>query len=286
MLKDILLDAIIDTLKILPFLFLTYLLIEFLEHKAEEKSVDLVNRSGKLGPIIGSALGIIPQCGFSAATSNLYSGGVITRGTLIAVFLSTSDEMLPIMISKNISAGLILKILATKFAAGILIGLLIDVIERGLSHDHTKHLHDLCEQDDCHCAGGGIVKPALIHTAKISLFLLITTAAVSVAVELVGEENLATFALNKPVAGELLAGLIGLIPNCAASVIITQLFLDGGMSTGAMLAGLLTGSGVGLLVLFRMNRKHMKDNLITLAILYVSGVVLGFVAGMLPVWAI
>lgn len=281
---DSCLDALLDTLKILPFLFLAYLLIEMLEHHAEDKTTEIIHRAGNWGPVLGSALGIIPQCGFSAATANLFAGGLITRGTLIAVFLSTSDEMLPILISKSAPAGLIIKILLYKFTAGMIAGFLIDVIEKRIhTQGSSKELHDICEQEGCNCEEG-VLRSAVFHTAKIAAFLLVTSFLINVAVELVGEEHLADFILNKPVIGELLAGLVGLIPNCAASVILTELYLQGGMSAGAMLSGLLCGAGVGLLVLFRMNKRFLKDNLITLCLLYFSGVVLGLLATALPIF--
>ena len=247
-LPDALLDAVLDTLKILPFLFLAYLLIEVLEHHAEEKTVALIHRAGAWGPAIGGALGIIPQCGFSAATANLFADGLITRGTLIAVFLSTSDEMLPILISKNAPATFILKVLAYKFAAGMTAGFLIDLLEKRFGRAFRKETHDICEQEGCHYEEG-VLRSAVIHTVKITIFLFLTSFLITLAVELLGEEHLANFILNKPFIGELLAGLIGLIPNCAASVIITDLYLQGALSAGAMLSGLLVGAGVGLLVL-------------------------------------
>ena len=275
-LPDALLDAVLDTLKILPFLFLAYLLIEVLEHHAEDKTIALIHRAGAWGPAIGGALGVIPQCGFSAATANLFADGLITRGTLIAVFLSTSDEMLPIMISKNAPAPFILKVLGYKFLAGMLAGFLIDFAEKRFGKPMRKELHDICEQEGCNYEEG-ILRSAIIHTVKITAFLFLTSFLITLVVEMLGEEHLSNFILNKPVIGELLAGLIGLIPNCAASVIITDLYLQGGLSAGAMLSGLLVGAGVGLLVLFRMNRRNHKDNLITLALLYVSGVVFGLI---------
>lgn len=277
---DILLDAVLDTLKLLPFLFIAYLAIELIEEKAEEKTIELVNRAGRLGPVIGGALGVIPQCGFSAATSNLYVGGIITRGTLIAVFLSTSDEMLPILISSSVPASFIIKVLAYKMAAGIIAGLIIDALEKRLGRANSRHIHDMCEREGCKCEDG-VLKSAIIHTLKIAAFLFIVSLAVSIAINYIGEERISSFILNRPVSGELLAGLIGLIPNCAASVVITQLYLEGGMSVGAMLSGLLVGSGVGLLVLFRMDGKK-KDCLITLGILYLSGVVFGLLANLIP----
>ena len=249
---DSCLDAVLDTLKILPFLFLAYLLIEILEHHAEDKTTEIIHRAGSWGPVLGGALGIIPQCGFSAATANLYAGGLITRGTLIAVFLSTSDEMLPILISKSAPASLIVRILLYKFAAGMLGGILIDVVEKRLhARQDRKELHDICEQEGCNCEEG-VLRSAIFHTVKIAAFLLVTSFLINIAVELVGEEHLSNFILNKPVIGELLAGLIGLIPNCAASVILTETslsFLGLGVSPPTPTWGNLIQEARNLLVL-------------------------------------
>lgn len=278
----VLIHTLEDSLKLLPFLFAAYLLIELIEHKAEEKTVALVHRAGAWGPVAGSLLGVIPQCGFSAATANLYAGGVITRGTLLAVFLSTSDEMLPILLSHSVPGGFILKILAFKALAGMAAGILVDAVERRFFPGREISIGEMCRKEGCRCEEG-ILPSALRHTLKIFLFLLGITLAVNLAVELVGDDRLTGFILNRPVVGELLAGLIGLIPNCAASVVLTTLYLEGGMSAGAMLSGLLAGSGVGYLVLARMNR-HAKDNLITLGLLYAFGVFFGLLAGLLPIF--
>lgn len=279
---DVFRDALWDCLKLLPFLLVTYLAIELIEAKAEEKTIALVNRAGRWGPVAGALVGVIPQCGFSAATANLYAGGLISRGTLLAVFLSTSDEMLPILISSSASAGFILKVLAFKAAAGIVTGIAVDTAARRLGRRRDKHIHEMCEREGCRCEDG-VVKSALRHTGRIFLFLLAVTFAVNLVVELVGADKLGGFILNRPVAGEFVAGLIGLIPNCAASVVITSLYLQGGMTAGAMISGLLAGSGVGLLVLVRMNR-DWRDNLITLGLLYASGVLFGLLAEALPIF--
>ena len=279
MFLDILLDTVIDCAKLLPFLLLAYLAIELIEDRAEEKTVAIIHSAGRWGPVIGAGLGVIPQCGFSAAVSNLYAGGLITRGTLLAVFLSTSDEMLPILISGGAPAGLIVKVLGYKLLAGMLIGVLTDMAEERLGKKRNKTLHDLCEQEGCRCEEG-ILRSALRHTGKIFVFIFVVTLVMNFAVELVGTDRLGSFILNRPVAGELLAGLIGLIPNCAASVVLTSLYLQGGVSAGAMVSGLLVGSGVGLLVLLRMNRSW-RDNLVTVLILYTGGVLLGITAGAL-----
>jgi len=279
---DLLKDAILDCLKLLPFLFAAYLAIELIEDRAEEKTIALVHKAGRLGPVAGAAVGVIPQCGFSAATSNLYAGGIITRGTLIAVFLSTSDEMLPIFISNSVPGGFIAKALIFKALAGIAAGILIDTVENALHHDRHRTIHEMCEEEDCHCEDG-VLKSALRHTAKIFVFLFVITFLLNWAVEALGEEALGNFILNKPVVGELLAGVVGLIPNCAASVVLTSLYLEGGMTIGALMSGLLVGSGVGILVLIRMNH-DWKDTLLTIGCLYVTGVLLGMLSNVLPIF--
>lgn len=276
---DALKDTVTDCLRLLPFLFAAYLVMELIEERAEEKTVALVHAAGNWGPVIGAGLGVVPQCGFSAAVANLYAGGIITRGTLLAVFLSTSDEMLPILLSHGAPGGLIARILLFKVLAGILVGVLTDTLEKRLGLAHHATVHDLCQQEDCRCEDGVLVS-ALRHTGKIFVFLFAVTLAMDLAVALLGAERLGRFILNRPVAGELIAGLIGLIPNCAASVVLTSLYLQGAVSAGAMVSGLLVGSGVGLLVLLRMNRDR-RDNLRTVGILYTGGVVLGLLASAL-----
>lgn len=274
--------ALIESLTLLPFLFLTYLVIELLEHHAEEKSTRLVERAGKLGPVVGAVVGVIPQCGFSAVASNLYAGGVLSLGTLIAVFMSTSDEMLPILISHQVEVGLVVKILGFKVAAAIITGVVLDMLWRKSDRRAQKHIHDLCENEGCRCEDG-VLKSALRHTVQIFLFILVVSVILEVIVEFVGHEFIAGLILNKPVLGQLIAGLIGMIPNCAGSVVITELFLEGGMSAGAMLSGLMVSAGVGVLVLFRMNRKW-KENLWILGLLYAASVAFGCVAELLPIF--
>ena len=283
MFLDALLDTALDSLRLLPFLFIAYLAMELLEEKAEEKTVAAVHKAGRWGPVAGAVLGVVPQCGFSAATANLYAGGIITRGTMLAVFLSTSDEMLPILISGGAPAGFIARVLLFKAAAGMVLGAAADALERALGRKREKSIHELCEQEHCRCEEGVVVS-ALRHTMKIFLFLFAVTLALNLAVELLGAERLGSFVLNRPVLGELLAGLIGLIPNCAGSVVLTGLYLQGAATAGAMVSGLLVGSGVGLLVLLRMNR-DWRDNLITLGLLYFGGVALGLLAGALGIFS-
>ncbi len=264
----------IDTVKLIPFLFLTYLAMEYLEHKAGDKVNTWVRRSGKLGPVIGSILGVVPQCGFSAAASNLYAGRVISLGTLFAIYLSTSDEMLPILISEKAPLNLIIPVLAAKAAIGILAGFLIDFLFYRKQEEHV-HIHEICEHEHCHCEQG-IFRSAVSHTLQITFFIFLVGLLLELVLGIVGEETLEALILNRPVVGPLLAGIVGLIPNCAASVVITQLYLQGIISIGAMLAGLLTGTGVGILVLFRVNH-NKRENLKILGLLYLIGVLVGIV---------
>lgn len=270
----------IDTLKLVPFLFLTYLVMETLEHKAGDKTHKVVKKAGRLGPIVGSLAGALPQCGFSAAASNLYAGRVITLGTLLAIFLSTSDEMLPIMISNNVPFTKVLGILGIKVLIGMAAGLLVDVI-LSVKKDEHDHIHEMCEEENCHCEKG-IWYSALVHTLHITLFILLINFALDLLLHTIGEDVLGQMILNKPVLGSLISGLVGLIPNCASSVIITELYLEGALSLGAMMSGLLVNAGVGVLVLFRVN-KDRKENIKILGLLYGIGLVAGIILEFLPI---
>lgn len=267
--------ALMDSLKILPFLFITYLIMEFLEKKAGKKTNLWLEKAGKAGPVAGGVLGVIPQCGMSAVASNLYAGKIISVGTLLAIYLSTSDEMLPIMISHSVDAVTIAKILGIKVIIAMSAGLLVDFIYNLLKKEKQQEMkiHDFCEHEHCHCEDG-VLKSAFRHTVQIFLFVLLVTVILNIGIEIIGEEQLAGFILNKPVMGPVLAGIIGLLPNCAASVVITQMFLDGLMSFGTMLAGLLVGAGVGILVLLRVN-ENRAESLKIIGILYLTGILCG-----------
>lgn len=334
-------DALLDTVKLIPFLLITYVIMEWLERKTAGKQANILKKAEKLGPLLGGVLGIVPQCGFSLMASNLYSGGVIGAGVLIAVFMSTSDEMLPIMLSNDaIGAGTIVKILVTKVViaviTGYIVGFVLDrmrkpvevkkiehVHEHGDGHGHThdkniaensqhaknivykdmhggnggnggdghvhdyvhehshdhghygeKNIHEVCEQEHCDCEGG-IFRSALIHTAKIAVFIFIFTLVINIIIEAVGEDAIARVFNDVPVLGEAAAALVGLIPNCAASVIITELYLQGILSAGAMMSGLLVSAGVGLVVLFRMNKHRPAENIRITAVLYIAGLIWG-----------
>ena len=283
---DSLRDTFKDTLTLVPFLFITYLVMEWLERKTEEQSVSMLSRIGKLGPVAGAGVGIIPQCGFSAAAASLYSGGVITVGTVLAVFLSTSDEMVPIFISSSVSPAVIGKLLLAKFIIALVTGLAADLAVTLVHYTFRthKHIHDLCEQDECGCEDeeGGIIHSALVHTVKITVFIFVISLVISLVMGFAGKSAIASFLTGIPVLGVFLSGLIGLIPNCAASVIITQLYLEGLLSAGQLMAGLLVSAGVGILVLLRTNR-HLPENLRVIAVLYGSGVAWGLLIDLLGI---
>lgn len=278
---EIIKDTLIDALKILPFLFVTYLIMESLEHKTGNKTKQLVKKSGKLGPLFGSILGIFPQCGFSAVAASLYAGRVITLGTLIAVFLSTSDEMLPILISESAPIELIVKVLAIKLIIGIIAGFIVDILHMLIFKKLKKEendedaIEDMCEHEHCDCEHG-IVKSAIKHTINILAFIIIITFLINMIIYFIGEDNISNAIAQVPIAGILVSALIGFIPNCAGSVIITELYLSNLISLGSMMAGLLVGSGIGILVLFRTN-KNVKDNLKIMEILYVISIISGLI---------
>lgn len=274
---DIILDTLLDSVKLLPFLFLTYLCMELLEHHTNDKTSSVIEKAGKSGPIWGGLLGVIPQCGFSTAAASLYSGGVITVGTLLAIFLSTSDEMLPIFISEAVPVATIVKILATKVVIAIISGLIVELVFLNLLKQKDKHMdiHVVCEEEHCHCEDG-VFLSAIKHTLRIFIYIILISFVLNIVIAGIGEDTIASALSSIPVLGEILAALIGLIPNCASSVIITELYLDGLIGAGAMMAGLLVNAGVGLLVLFRLNR-HWKENLAIVASLYSIGVFWGIV---------
>lgn len=285
MIKHIILHALEDNISVLPFLFVTYCIMEYLEKLVSERSEAAVRYSGKMGPLWGGLLGLIPQCGLSAAAASFYSGGVITLGTMLAIFLSTSDEMLPILISASVPLRTIGKILGVKVLVSVLGGFAVDGLVRrfATAWGGQKHIHDLCQQDGCHCDDKhSLWKSALLHTVKVFGFILAVSILLNLALELGGDALLEQVAGQHRVLAVLLAGLVGLVPNCAASVIITQLYVKQFISAGAMMTGLLVGAGVGVLVLLRTNRS-LKQNLGILGILYAIGIVAGFMIDLLQI---
>lgn len=269
--KDIIIDTLVDALKILPFLFITFLLLELLEHKLSNKTKNVISKSGKVGPIIGSLLGIIPQCGFSVVATNLYITRVISLGTLFSIYLSTSDEMLPIMLSQNVSFKTILFVLLIKVIAGMLFGFIIDLVIR--KNNKNKYDYHICEEEHCHC-DHGIVKSSLKHTFNIIIFIIGVSFILNVVFLYCGNDLISKIFMKDTLFGPFLGSLVGLIPNCGASVILTEMFLKGAINLGTCMAGLLTGSGVALLVLFKSN-KNIKENLCICLTLYLIGVLVG-----------
>ena len=272
---DIILDTLIDLLKIIPFLFVAFLIMEYFEHSLSKKKDILKNK--KVGPIVGSLLGVIPQCGFSVMATNLFSSRVITIGTLIAIYLSTSDEMLPILITNKVSFKLIAIILLIKIIIGIIFGYIIDFFWK---KKETKDF-SICDDDHCHCEKG-IFKSSLIHTLKISSYILITTFLLNTLIYYLGEDTISKILLKNNFFGPFLASLVGLIPNCSASIILTELYLSKVITTGMLIGGLLTGSGIGLLVLFKVN-KDKKENFFILISIYLIGVLVGIIFDLLKI---
>lgn len=274
---DILSNAVLDTLKVLPFLFLAFLIIEFLEHKAQDKIKHLFTRAGKWGPAIATGLGCIPQCGFSVLSANLYSSGIITLGTLIAVFLSTSDEAVILLATAENGIGEIAKLLITKIVIALICGYVIYFIEKKTHKSHCHHSHDLCEHDHCGChEHNSVFKPAVIHTAKVFGFLLLFTVIIDFAVAIIGTENLSHLLLSDSAFQPLLSAVIGFIPNCASSVLLTQLYIEGTLSFGSLIAGLCTNAGAGMLILFR-DKSKLRESFKILGILYACAIIPGII---------
>lgn len=270
--KDIIIDTLIDTLKLVPFLFIAFLLIELFEHKFSKKSIKVVESSGKYGPILGSFLGIIPQCGFSVMATNLYVTRLITLGTLISIYLSTSDEMLPILISEKAEFSLIIKILLIKLFIGMLVGFIIDKI---FKVKKEKKNYDICEEEHCHCKESIIIS-SLKHTLNIVVFILLINFILNICFNYLGQDYLSKILLKDSFFGPFISGLIGLIPNCGASVMLTELYINNAINFGSLISGLLTGSGIAIMILFKTN-KHFLENLKVIGILYIVGVLSGII---------
>ena len=278
---DVLLDTLMDTAKMLPFLFGVYLLIEYFEHKASDRLPNALRRMGIFGPIGGAALGCLPQCGFSVAASNLYSGRLISLGTLIAVFVATSDEAVPILLASPQGAGKVLGLILAKLAVAAVAGLLIDImirVIRGRRNEQDEPYRDLCE--DCGCEEHGVIYSAAKHTVQITAFVFVISLLLSLGIALLGEDSLRRVLMTDSPLQPFLTALIGLIPNCAASVVLTNLYAAGGLSFGSVVSGLSTGAGLGLVVLFKTN-KSLKENITIVAILYFVGAFAGMVLQLL-----
>lgn len=321
---DVLLDSVKDTLELVPFLFLTYLAMEALEHSTEGRTEALIRRAGAWGPAVGALLGALPQCGFSAMAGTLYAGRIVTAGTLVAVILSTSDELIPVFLAHQVPAGRLVAIVVIKILVGLVAGFAADAVLRALHRtgDGHPHIRELCERAHCHCgdvdeaededeasdargedaastsADGAIVynhahvhahhrtraqrwlhiaRSACVHTLEVTFFIFVITFAFGMLMEAVGSDTLAGFFAANPALSTFVAALVGLIPNCGASVLIAELFLDGTLATGPMLAGLLVAGGMGLLVLYRTNG-DLRQNVIITVFIYLVGVCAGLAA--------
>ena len=272
-----------DVIGLLPFLFFTYLVMELLEHFAGSKFSNKIKNAGKFGPVWGALLGVMPQCGFSAAAASFYSGHVIGVGTLIAVFLSTSDEMLPILLSESVPLATIAGILATKVVIACVSGFLAEFVYEQLFHkkEAEMDIHIVCEEEHCSCEDG-VLLSAVKHTIKIFFYIFVIAFVLNGAIEIIGEDALSKVFFNVPVVGQLVAALVGLIPNCASSVVITQLYLSGVISAGMMMSGLLVNAGIGTLVLLRLNRNG-KQNAGIIGAMYGFGVVWGILIDLLGI---
>lgn len=350
LLIDILLDAGKDTLSLVPFLLVTYLALETLEHVAGDSVNGAIKRAGAAGPVVGSLLGMVPQCGFSAMAATLYAGRVVTLGTLVAVFLSTSDEMLPLLLAEQVPVQTMAMLLASKALIALVTGFIVDAAIRGLRRnarahaairrtvlgtaanpahvncahdDHTggdiidevaeagvsaDHIHELCERDHCGCDDDegeherdhghshdhghtgehehhhghshdhfhegapvlSIIRSAISHTIQVSVFIFLVTLILVAVLETFGESAIEQFLRGNETLAVLGSALVGLIPNCSASVVITQLYLEGALQLAPMLAGTLISAGVGYLVLFRTNRSA-RENVVFLIMMYVIG---------------
>ncbi len=272
---DCFIDGLIDTLKVFPFLLISFYIIEILEHKINSNK--RLESSGKYGPILGSLLGIIPQCGIASIATNLYVTGIITLGTLISVFLSTSDEMIPILLSEKVSIKLILIILGIKLVVGLVSGLLIDLVYPRKIKSH----YEICEEEHCHCDDHKFIS-AFKHTINISLFILVINVLLNMVFNYGLNDYLSSLLLKNSVFSPIITSLIGLIPNCASSIVITKLYLASSISFGSMIAGLLTNSGIALVVLFKTN-KNVKENINIIFLTYFIGIIIGIILNILHI---
>lgn len=277
---DIIIDTLLDALKLIPFLFIAFIFIELIEHKFNNKSKEFVRKSGKFGPIIGSLLGIVPQCGFSVAATNLYITRVISLGTLFSIYLSTSDEMLPVMLSQNVPFISIFKLLLIKFVIGVIFGFVIDIIFRNKRFGKNYQYH-ICEEEHCDCEHS-IILSSIKHTFNTIIFIIFITFILNFLFSYISEDVMSKLFLKNSLLGPFLSSLIGLIPNCGSSIMITELYLNNAINLGSCISGLLTGSGIALLVLFKSNR-NSKENIFIMTTLYLIGVLCGIIIELIKV---
>ena len=304
--------TISDTLTLIPFLFIVFLVLEYMEHSMTDKSLALIEKAGKGGPLLGGIIGALPQCGFSVMATNLFAGRIITIGTIVAVYLSTSDEMLAIMLSTNTNPLKIIKIILLKTAIGIAAGFGVDFFHRmrvryqqrhneqhhhshghhhhhhhegdhhDEHHDHHEYVNDFCVEEDCCCEHESPFVSALKHTLRIYLVIFVVTFLLNLVIDLAGLEIIAEVVGKAGMWAPVVSCVVGMIPNCASSVAITQLYLSGAISLGTAMAGLLTGSGIAWIVLFRVN-PHSRQNFKIMGIVFFVGAVSGIVLNMLGV---
>lgn len=270
--KEIIIETLVDTVKLLPFLWFAFFLIELVEHKYQKKSKKIIEKSGNFGPLLGGILGCFPQCGFSVMATNLYITRMISLGTLISIYLSTSDEMLPILLASHSDFATIASLLLTKLGIGIFWGFLIDFIYRKKKSNVT---YQLCEEEHCHCERG-LILSSFTHVLHTLIFIAMVSFLLNIVMGYGGEKYLMSIFYHNQLFAPFLASLIGLIPNCGASVVLTELYLSGIITFPCIIAGLLTGSGVAILVLFRTN-KNLKENLRILFLIYFIGVISGII---------
>lgn len=280
MMKEIIIETLVDSLKLIPFLFITFLVMEYFEHKMSNKTKKVIEKSGKLGPLLGGLLGAFPQCGFSVAATNFYVTRIISLGTLISIYLSTSDEMLPILISEKADISFIIKIISLKVLIGIIFGFIIDfILRKSSSKNKSAGIESFCHEQHCDC-NHGIIKSSIKHTINIMIFLLIISFVLNFGFDYFGEEKISKIFMKDSIFGPFLSSLVGLIPNCGASVVLTELYLNQTISFASVVSGLLTSSGVALLVLFKIN-KNMKENFKVLLTVYFIGVFVGILMNLI-----
>ena len=276
---DIIIDTLIDGIKLIPFLFIAFLIIELLEHKLSKKNRKLISKTGKLGPIFGSILGAFPQCGFSCLATNLYVTRIVSLGTLISIYLSTSDEMLPVLLSQKAPIKVILSALIIKVIIGMISGIIIDFILRK-KEKNIEIDNEICQEENCHCKDHLLVS-VLKHTLSITLFIMLISFILNILIEYTGIFDENNIIANNPFT-VFITSLIGLVPNCASSVMITTLYAKGVIEFSALISGLLTGSGVAIIILFKSN-KNIKENIIILSLVYFIGVISGLIIQLLGV---
>lgn len=288
---NVLLDALLDSLKVFPFLILLYVVIEILEEKVSTSKQFLKYTNGKYATLMGAGLGLIPQCGFSVVASDLYAKKYIKMGTMLAIFIATSDEAVPIILSNPTKAYLIFPLLGVKFVYAILVGYVVDWIYGVICRKRTvveivPPESEIADENISGCCGHHVEEHRdtfkkfflhpLIHSLKIFLYIFVVNLALGSLIYYIGKDRVVAFMQNVTYLQPLLVPLVGLIPNCASSVLITQMLILKGITFGSAVAGLCCNAGIGLAVLFKEN-KNVKQNILVVSILYLSSVLLGYI---------